>query len=311
MANVFQKAEKLSDTALGLLYREQVLGGLVTAYTVADFRGAKNDFLTVPIRARATVDKTALRSGAAITVRDLTESSVGIKLSSDLTSAVGITDEQATLDVKSFGTQVLQPQMIAISEAVEAEIYSTIGTANYNTANMIDWYLGDTDGAYAIAAQARMALNEANVPQAGRVLLVGPRAEYHVLTDKRLDSVAPEGLGQGALRDATIGRMAGFTVVISNLVPSTLAYAFHKTAFGFANVAPVVPQGAKAGSISSVGGFSVRWIADYDATYGVDRSVVTTYVGGASVEDGAVESSKATNVRAVKITLIEGTKPTT
>lgn len=303
MTSVYTKADKIVSTALGILAREQILLGLVTPYTVNDFRYAKNDTITVPIRARATAHQQAMRATGTdrqIIVDDLTESSVAVKLDTTVYNAIGITDEESTLDIVSFSEQVLQPQVLAVTEYIENLCYGIIKNANYKADHVLAW---DTVGtpAYQAALQARKVLNLSNVPQAGRVLLVGPNAEMAILGDERLDSANPEGLGQSALREATIGRFAGFTVVTSNLVPDNEAYAFHKSAFSFANVAPVIPQGAKAGAIKSYNGISLRWIADYDSNISTDRSVLMTYVGGAATDDGPVVSTKKTVVRAVKL----------
>lgn len=307
-------ADKVAGSALGLLLRELVIAGTITPYTDDNFKGTLNHTLTVPIRARATARNFAIDAASParqIVVDDLTESSVGIKLDTVVYHATGLTDEQVTLQLTSFQEQILSPQAIAVAEYIESLVFSKMTGAKYGTANKVAWVDG-TDSAFKVAAECRAQLNRANVPAAGRYLLVGPEAEVRILSDQRLDSANPEGLGQGALRDATIGRLAGFTVVSSNLVPDDKMYAYHKTAFAYANIAPVVPQGARTGKQISQDGFSIRWIADYDADLGTDRSVVTSYAGAASIEDGPSQAADTdsgapaldeTNVRAVEVTL--------
>lgn len=311
MANAFLKPERLAATALGLLQREIVIPQLLTPYGIADFRGASNDQVKVPIRARVDARTMALRATGAsrnLTTDTLTESSVTVALTNIVYVAIPVTDEEATLDVDNFAERVLAPQVRGVSEELEVYGYNCLAGANYATTHQVAWtpLKSPTDttagsmGAFAMGIRCGKILDQANVPQAGRVLLVGPDAWELILTDPRLEpGIGASGLGEGALRDAVVGRFAGFTIVKSNLLQDDEAYAFHRSAFAFANVAPVVPQGAVTGHSISANNFALRWVADYDAMSQTDRSVVTSYVGTKSIEDGA----GATQVRAVKVNI--------
>jgi hypothetical protein len=312
MANAFLKPERLAATALGLLQREIVIPQLMTPYGIADFRGAFNDQVKVPIRARVDARDMAMRATGNdrnLTTDTLTESSVIVGLTNIVYVAIPVTDEEATLDVDDFAERVLAPQVRGVSEKLEVYGYNCIAGANYATTNQFTWTpltsADDTTAghtsAFAMAIRAGKLLDKQNVPQAGRVLLVGPDGWEQILTDPRLEpGIGASGLGEGALRDAVIGRFAAFTVVKSNLLGDDEIYAFHRSAYAFANVAPVVPQGAVKGHSIAANNFALRWVADYDAMSQTDRSVVTSYVGTKSIEDGV---SGTKNVRAVKITI--------
>ena len=320
--SVYTKATKVAGTALGLLQREIVLGGLVTTKGVSEFRGAVDDTIKIPIRATTTADVRNVRATGEdrrITVKDLQETSVEVKLTKVVENVIGVTDEQATLDVVDFSEQVLQAQLVAVAQECENQIANVMRNAKYHANNGVTWNTHEESsprsGAFGSIVRANVILNKWNVPASGRVLVVGPAGYGEILLDKRLDSANPEGLGQDALRNAVVGRLAGTTIVQSNLLSDNEAYLFHKSAFVFGNVAPVVPKGAYGGASRDFAGFSLRWLMDYDANYGIDRSLITTYTGGASTEDGPVSSplgggtAAKTNVRAVKLTLAN-TDPT-
>lgn len=296
MANTFLKATVINRTALKLLEREIVLPRLVWNYGSADFRGAYNDTVTLRLPPVLSSREYSWRNtrGSEITVDDLTETGVDVTLNHDIYSAVAVTDEQLTLDIVDFAEQVLMPQVKAVARGLEDLIATTMGAASYaNQLNIAD----SENGMWSTLVEARRLLNVANVPRDGRVLLVGSDVEAELLTDDKFNRVDSAGdSATSALRDATIARLAGFTIVGSNAIDAETAYAFHPTAFAFANVAPIVPEGATFGSRLAQSGLALRWIRDYEATKLRDRSVVSSFAGCTSVADNS-----STNVRAVRI----------
>ena len=86
-----------------------------------------------------------------------------------------------------------------------------------------------------------------------------------------------------ALRDGNVGRVRGFNVVESTRVDEDDIVAFHKDAITLAVRAPVVPAGAAFGQMVADKGFSLRYLRDYDVTKTVDRSLVSTFVGAATL----------------------------
>lgn len=298
MANTFLKPEVINRTALALLQREIVLPNLVWRFAESDFRGAKDDTITLRLPAVLTARDYEWRTrNSAITIDDLTELGVDVSLDTHPYSAVAITDEQLTLDIISFGEQVLQPQMRAVAERLENLIATTLGGAIVPAAAEVAHTIGTTDG-YVTAVKARKVLNMQNVPMNGRVLLLGANLEEDFLNSDHLTLVDQSG-SDSALRDGTLGRILGFTVVTSNAIDPDIGYAFHATAVAFGNVAPVVPDGAVAGSSDTSNGLAMRWLRDYDPNYLRDRSVVSAFAGATSVEDDGE------NMRLVKINMAQ------
>lgn len=295
MANTFLKPERIVRTALGILSRELVLGNLFFKATIDDFRGAKNDTVSFRVPAVLTAREYGWRNdrSSPIVIDDLTETVVDVTLNHDFYSAVKITDEQLTLDITDFGYQVLQPQLRAVAEKAETVIATALSGATY--ANEVDFDEA-TDDPRKVVIDARRALNLANVPQAGRFLLVGANVEAAILKADGLLNVDQSG-SDSALRDASIGRLAGFLIVTSNSIDPDAAYAAHQTAVVLGAVAPANPAGAVRSSSASYQGWGMRWLQDYDPTILSDRSIVSTFAGATAVEDGDGDEM----IRAVKI----------
>jgi len=292
MANTFLTPEQIAAAAMGLLRRDIVLPATVSRTAEANFRAGSGATVNVrrPGTATARVYTDEMRNaGTPITVDEITETMLPIVLDTHIYSAVACTDEQLTLDIASFGAQVLEPQTSVVSESAENRlaqvlngmpVEGTIDAANVHPA-IID---------------ARRRLNLANVPQGDRYLVVSADVEAAILTDADRRLVAYDGGGnasQQALREAIIGRLYGFTVLVSNALTPGTAVAYHRDAFTFALRAPVVPDGATFGQSVADRGVAMRWLRDYDAAFLRDRSIVSVFAGARVLDDN----------RAVKLAL--------
>lgn len=306
MPNTFLPASTIIAVALERLRRALILPNLVTRYGISDFRGQANDTINVRVPAILRAREYTFRTRSApIVIDTLEEVTVPVTLDRHPYSAVAVTDEELTLDIVSFTRQVLEPQVIAVAEDLEAIIAGIMAAGTYAAAPIPYSEDPSSSNFFAAAVDARRALNDAHVPLDGRTLLVGSAIEAAALKEDTLRAVDQSG-STGALRNATIGQVAGFTVVASQSVDPNFGIAFHRSAFAFGNVAPEVPAGVSFGSSQNQEGLAMRWIRDYDATMLQDRSVVNSFAGGASVEDGRDEDSGGqpgplnnTNVRAV------------
>jgi len=293
VANTYIKAAQIVQAAALLLQREIVLPRLVWTQPDADFKGALNDTVTLRVPAVLAARTRTLRAAAPLVADTLTETSVPIVLDTHVYSLLNITDEELTLDIADFAAQVLAPQMRAVAEGMENSIVDALEGANEaDTISMDDAHPYDT------LVDAGRILNDNNVPRNGRVLVMGSGIESVILKSDKFSKVNESGTSD-ALRDATITRAAGFTLVGSNAVDPWTAYAMDQYAVAFANVAPALPEGATMKSRVSTAGLALRYIRDYNPTNStgpVDRSLVDAFVGAASVEQGGV------NARLVVIT---------
>jgi N4-gp56 family major capsid protein len=292
--NTYIKAAQIVQAAVLLLQREIVLPRVVWTQPDANFKGALNDTVTLRVPAVLTARTRTMRSSTGLTADTLTETSVPVALDTHVYSLLNITDEELTLDIADFAAQVLAPQMRAVAEGMENSIVDALeGAHPVDTIS-----LNDFANTYEALIDAGTILNENNVPRAGRVVVAGSRIEAQILSDDRFSKVNESGTTD-ALRDATITRAAGFTIVGSNAVDPWTAYAMDQYAIAFADVAPALPEGATMKERVSTAGLALRYIRDYNpsnSTGPVDRSLVDAFVGAASVESSNI------NHRLVEIT---------
>jgi hypothetical protein len=300
MAHVFIKPTVVVDTAIKLLQREIVLPQLVWLNGIGDFAGKYQDTITIRVPARTVAHRRTLRGvGAArnLVTEDLTENAIPVTLDHDVYHAVALTDEELTLDINDFAGQVLNRQIRAVAEDLENGLAATIEGADYSTNSMS--VSATADGMWDAIVDARRKLNDAYIDRNGRVLVVGSAVEAAFLKDDtfhRYDSTGDSP--NSALRDATIGQVAGLNVIVSDALLPGDAYLFHPTAFIMATRPPAAPKGASFTSSASAAGLALRWLMDYDYASTTDRSLVDTFVGYQSVVD-PVDGF----VRAVKIRL--------
>src|SRR5690606_9556611 len=114
--HVFLKPEKIAAQGLGLLQLEILLPNFVWCNPGGDTRGAKADSITlrVPSKTRAKHREfgAARVEGESLSQYSrLSDFGVDVKLDTVVYNSLPITDEQMTLDIASFGTKILNPQV--------------------------------------------------------------------------------------------------------------------------------------------------------------------------------------------------------
>lgn len=299
MANTFLKAERIAAAALGLLEREIVLPALVWRDAGGSFRGAAGDTISIRVPARTVARTRPLRETrptasegeGIITMDTLTETKVDVTLDEAIYSAIPITDEELTLDITSFGQQILAPQVRAVAEGLENKLAAQMVSADYKTTLT----LNSTDP-YTTLVDARVQMNKDNIPMSGRTAVVGADLEGMFLKSEHL-SMADKAGDNNALRDAAIGRVAGFgPVYVSNALPPDVGFVFHRTAYVLSMQAPVVPDGASYGTSQTYSGMAMRWLRDYDFRSVQDRSLVDVYAGTNIIADGATNEVQGVEV---------------
>lgn len=306
MSNTYLKANRIAATALGVLEREIVLPSLVWMNPVGPITGVAGDTVTIRVPARGVARSRALRGArptasegeGIIQLDEFTETSVDVVLDEDIYHAIGITDEELTLDIVSFAEQILTPQVRAVGEGLENKLAATMVNANYlNTvtiprAKLADGTTNSTQDwdMFRGLVDARRLLNVANVPQNDRIIVCGSDMEAAFLNDPHLNRYQNSGDSQAsALRDAVIGDMAGFrNIVVSNALPPGFGVAYHRTAFVMSLVAPEKPKGATFSASQGIPGtgLNIRWLMDYDFRNLQDRSVLDVYAGTGVIADG-------------------------
>lgn len=289
MAITVLKAAQIVQAGLGLLEREATLPQLIWRDAFGDFQGALNDTISVRLPAYTTARTRALRSGAARTRDSLGETKVDVTLDTDIYKDVRITDEELTLDIVSFGTQVLNPVLNSHVQKMEDLVAAEMTNATYAKTLIHD--ISDAKPYVDIALAARKLLNNARVPSQGRSLVVGSDIEAELLTDDKF--IRADYMGQtNAMREGQIGRVAGFDVFPSSAIDPAEAYAFHKTAFVMSQRAPVVPAGAPFGAVNAYKGYALRVVRVLDSATIEDILATDSWVGLDTVKDNGFFDSK-------------------
>lgn len=276
----FIKAEKVAKTALGLLEREIVLPGLVWKDAAGDFDGAKGDTISIRLPAYVKAQRRNLRSDAPIVTGEIHEQKVDLTLDTHIYTPVHVRDSEMTLDIEDFGAQVLTPVVASVARELENLVAEEMAAATYQTALTFD---PDTQDIYNVLVTARSNLNKASVPMGGRRLVVGADMEAAILTSDQFK--ASDLSDESALREAQIGRIAGFDVFTIPGIDPDIAVAFHQTAFALSTRAPIVPAGAGWGASQAFSGLAIRALRDYDFTNVRDRLLSDIYAGVDAVKD--------------------------
>lgn len=281
------KPTVIVNAGLGLLVRESVLANMVWKNAAGDFAGALDDTITIRVPIYTKARRRALRSGDTRQRDNLSEHGVDVSLTTDIYKDLKITDEELTLDISDFGSQVLNPSMASLAREIETVVIEEFQGADYPVERVIEFDYGSDDAWKDLVLRARRYLNDARVPMEGRTLAVGSGIEEALLgTD--LFVKANESGGTTALREATIDRKAGFTIVgVPGLDPDE-AYAFHRSAVVLSQRAPVVPAGAPYGASSSYGGFAMRVVRVLDPNTIEDILALDTWTGSNFVTDVGV-----------------------
>lgn len=270
----------VASTAVGLLSRSIVLPNTVTRVTRDDFPSGSGASVSLRVPAVGSA-RTQSSAGATITYDDVSESSVSLTLS-HLYHAKRVTDQELTYSLVDFGAQITSVQVDAVARGAEDLVAAAMNGLSSEVAFATTATEADT---LAKLLAARQALGAANVPSGDRFLAVSPDIATRLLSLQDLRDMSRSG-SDGALRDATIGNVFGFTVVESNALTAGTAVAYHRTAFAFANILPATPRGATDSATATFGGVGLRHIFQYQPDILSDASVVSTFAGAALV-DGA------------------------
>lgn len=288
MAVMKLKAKKQVQFTLPMVERQLVLPLLMTIIGKENFVGAKNDTVNFKVTDGSVAfarDYDFRGRTGPIVLDDIYQSggNFPIRLNKHVYSATGLEDEHFTLDEIDFAREVLAPQVTAVVEKIEGAALSAIRNS---TSIKHSITFGPDVDPHLVAVEAKRLMDiEKVAPYSGRVFVVGSTIAAHFRASDRLaryDSSA----STGALRDAVIGQLSGSPVVEHNGLNPEEGYYLHGTSFILGNAAPAIPKGVTAGQTGiSKHGIACRWIADYDANYLRDRSVVSSFWGIGEIRD--------------------------
>jgi hypothetical protein len=290
-------AQGIANVVIPLIKRKLTLVRTVTMVPAAGFTGPNGETISVRVR-QPRASRTQTAKGDAITYDDQNEVSVEVTLS-HLYDAYHVSDEDLSLELEDFASQITEPQVTSVATGAEDEL----GTAmNDLTADATIEFgaTADADDTVATILAARQFLSEADAPADDRWFAVSPSIATRVLSVPQFVRVNESGQAS-ALRDAVIGRLYGFTFVESNGLDTETAVAYHRSGFCFASKKPADPRGAKESFAISQDGINIRQIFQYDPDVLSDASVLSTFGGASAVFEDADDSVPADNSRFIKI----------
>jgi hypothetical protein len=288
----------IAREALMILENNLVWAGLVYRDHTTEFTGQKRGD-TVYIRGPAafTVDEFT----SSISAQDITETNVPIVLEKHFDISVEITAKQRTLDLESYSEQVLEPQMVAMAQAIDnymstktIELYNFYGTA------------GTPLAAWANVTALNRVAQERKIPFDGRSCIVNPETEAKLWEMSQFHAANIKGDGGTALERAQMGRVLGINWFMNQNVQA-------HTAGTWAGQSPLVDNAAgyaagttaihidacgnagtlKAGDLLTFAGHSDMYRITADATASADAEgevdvVIDPALTNAVVDDEAI-----------------------
>jgi hypothetical protein len=287
-ANSFYTPEVVSRIAIGALVQDLILPRLVLRDAERDFGGGSGTVInvrtppTVTGGGARTYTQTLRDASTPIVLDRLQEQTIPVTIGPMLYKGAPITDEDFTFELTDFTRQVVDPLAQPVGIGAEKVLADEM---NAFTASATIIPALDGSDIHQAILEARMELNKRYVPQPGRVLVVSPEIEFHLLVDEQNRLVRYQDSGSTeALRNATIGRLYGMPVIISTELAANSFIIFQKEAFAFVMRAPMVPAGCTFGNSISYQGLALRFIRDYDPNFMQDRAIVNTFAGAETLD---------------------------
>ena len=282
MANTLFTAEQAARSTLAALRWLSVLPRTVRTDFSTEFVAGRGQTVNVkgPITATGRTYTAANRAARdAIVFDDVVETWIPVTMEDQVYSAVRLPDDFATFTLVDLEQQVLRPQ----AEAVVDQLSAPLATEMNAVATDAAIPTLDATNIREVLIQARAVLNDRKVPMSDRYVALSPAAEAAALSDELLQKANESG-SDGVLREATIGRLFGFTIVSDPSLTDGLGVAYHRDAFALVTRPSRNPEGAAKSATVAQDGFALRWLQHYNPTQLEDQSVVDTFVGAETLD---------------------------
>ena len=204
-----------------------------------------------------------------------------VKLEDQLYNAVRLPDDFATFTLKDATQQVFKPQAESVVDAIAAPLVTQMSAIATDAS--IAQIAQDGSNFRKVLIQARKVLNDRKITQDNRFFAVGSAGEAAALSDELLQKANESGTTE-TLRNATIGRLFGFTIVTDPALAEDYGVAYHRDAFAHVTRPSRNPDGAAKSASVAQDGFALRWIEHYNPLQLEDQSVVDTFYGAATLD---------------------------
>lgn len=297
MPNTYYKTPERIALAVARLHQKANFSNLITRIDGDRFIGALNDRLDWQLPGLTIARDYTWRDRIDPIIFDEIARAKGqVKLDTHVYSGNRFTDEEETLDMVSYGREILFPQVDAVATRLDGKTVTAmvnadpavttlkLGPAASNPGND---NAADPKGENLLrqAISVKNACDAAGMPDSGRFLLAGANAYTYMAGSAALVKY-DTSQAVTAFRQGVFGRISNMEVVDGTAVLADDKFIVLHPSWGvLANVAPVVPRGVTWGARQSYKGYSLRVIRSYDTNYLSDRSVVSTFTGISEVKD--------------------------
>ena len=226
MANTFLTPQIIAQEALAILRNQLIFAELVhTDYA--------NEFVKVgdTITVRKPAELIAKDFAGSIASQDLTESGVTVKLDKFKDVSVAITSQQASLELRDFAKQVIEPAMVAIAQQIDEDLANFI----FEKASGSVLAGSATPADLADIASVGKKLDIAKAPMQERHLVLSPEHKYRYALTEILTRVNHAGSNE-TLREALLGKVYGMQTYMNQNLPESTS-STNGTAKGTISVA--------------------------------------------------------------------------
>ena len=200
-----------------------------------------------------------VRSGAALSTQDITESSVTMTVDTQKGVDFTFSSEELTMHIDEFKARYLEPAMSVLAANIESDalsmykdvynFYSGVGSAN----------------SFANITQAQKLLTDSLAPYGERSYLHNPQSVVDMLADTKGLFQDSAEIGR-QYKDGQLGRIAGFEHYENTLMP------VHTTGTAAASTGYLVNGASQTGSSLTVDGGSTTFLkGDIITIAGVNR----------------------------------------
>lgn len=276
MANTFLTPEVVAKEALMVLSNNLVMADLV-------HRDYSEEFVSVgdTVSIRKPAKFVAKNFTGTAETQDITEGSVSVKLDRFRDVTVAVSSKQLSLDIADFSSQVVEPAMQAIAQAIDQDLLA-VAVASAAMEKSGDPKAADLHDIAELAKHLDMA----KAPVANRALVMHPEHKYRYALTENLSNASYAGDNE-TLRDALLGKVYTLdTYMDQNAPASAAATPGTATAFtisggkgGTSVTASNVEGTIVAGDGFILDGYFYRFTQGGTGKLGIDQKLMGDYEG--------------------------------
>jgi hypothetical protein len=219
MPNTLLTPTEIAMEALVLVQSNMVASRLMDRSYEGEIRDGKVGE-SIQIRRRQSGTANEWTPGGGLTINTRKETPITISLEKHFDSSVEVTQRERQFTIRQFSSQILAPEMLAISEAIDAYACSKLRDLPETVGASVTAPLAALPDSSADLAAVRRVLNDLKVPMNPRYQLVSPAYEEALLSAGEFTKVNESG-ASGALREAELGRLLGFSTFMDQNVDDT------------------------------------------------------------------------------------------